>query len=140
MTICSLIDPTFQTCLSTQSQHFLCVSGDSGGPLLIPDKPNGNVSAGLPQLDLIVGVASFGSEACDTAVPGLYTKISYAWEWISEIIGGLNSTNAEASLPEITDVMDPDRDSVRTEERSEFKEAYGSDFEDLSNKKQLEVN
>ena len=62
--------------------------GDSGGPLLIPDRPDGNITAGFAQADLIVGITSFGSEACDAAVPGLYTKISYFQEWISEIIDG----------------------------------------------------
>ena len=63
-------------------------SGDSGGPLLIPDRPDGNLTAGMPQADLIVGVTSFGSGSCDASVPGVYTRISFMWEWIVSILDG----------------------------------------------------
>jgi len=77
-------------------EHMICAGllnedtckGDSGGPLLIPDGPDGNITAGIPQTDLIVGVTSFGPEACDASVPGVYIRTSYMWEWIRSVLDG----------------------------------------------------
>jgi len=119
--------------------------GDSGGPLLIPDRPDGNITAGFPQADLIVGITSFGAEACDAAVPGLYTRISDFWKWIAEIADGkkpepqdedtpvdmvITSAPAEASQPEPAAAPsaadDADLSVVAIE--FDFEEALGSDF------------
>ena len=63
------------------------VEGDSGGPLLIPDRSGSSIAAGNPELDLIVGVTSTGSEDCTDQSPTIYTSIGAFWDWIQETIG-----------------------------------------------------
>mgnify|MGYP000415192955 CR=1 FL=1 len=65
---------------------FILSVGDSGGPLLIPDGPQGNITAGLPENDLIVGITSFGVGSCDDSAPGVYTGVSYMSDWILGIV------------------------------------------------------
>ena len=60
--------------------------GDSGGPLLIPNRFRGNTAAGNPELDLIVGITSLGFENCNDASPSIYTSIGAFWDWIREKI------------------------------------------------------
>ena len=61
---------------------------DSGGPLMIADKPGGNITAGSPRFDLILGVTSAGSDDCDSSVPGLYTRVSDFSEWMRGVLDG----------------------------------------------------
>ena len=63
------------------------VEGDSGGPLLIPDRFEGSIEGGNPELDLIVGVTSMGSEDCTDTSPTIYTSIGAFWNWILQRIG-----------------------------------------------------
>ena len=63
------------------------VEGDSGGPLLIPDRLGGSIAAGNPEFDLVVGVTSTGSEDCTDQSPTIYTSIGAFWDWIQETIG-----------------------------------------------------
>lgn len=68
---------------------FLCVihgvSGDSGGPLLQPFAPGGNLSAGQPNLDVILGVTSFGdslSKCGESQLPSVFTRVGSFLDWI----------------------------------------------------------
>ena len=60
--------------------------GDSGGPLLIPNRFGGSIATGSPRFDLLVGVTSFGSEDCTDTSPTIYTSIGAFWGWILEKI------------------------------------------------------
>eukprot|EP00210_Caulerpa_lentillifera_P005479 g5239.t1 len=62
--------------------------GDSGGPLLIPDKLQGSIELGDSTVDPIVGITSFGDRTCDLSVPGVYTRVSCYRPWISCIMEG----------------------------------------------------
>lgn len=62
------------------------VSGDSGGPLLIPHIRDSNVSAGRPDLDTLVAITSFGDPDCTSyEVPGVYTLTAPYVSWIEEV-------------------------------------------------------
>jgi len=88
--------------------HMICAGllnedtckGDSGGPLLISDKPDGNITAGIPQTDLIVGVTSFGSGTCDASVPGVYIRVGHMWQWIVNILDEQITARGEMAIPE----------------------------------------
>jgi len=94
--------------------HMICAGmlnedtckGDSGGPILIPDRPQGNLTAGHAQTDLIVGVTSFGSEACDGSSPGVYIKISNFWTWILGVIDGQTSQTESSTDPNATEPLE----------------------------------
>ncbi|CAD7698941.1 unnamed protein product [Ostreobium quekettii] len=61
--------------------------GDSGGPLLIANAPGSNTSNGRPQLDILVGITSFGEKDCETgSKPGVYAQVAAFHLWIEEII------------------------------------------------------
>ena len=51
--------------------------GDSGGPLLTQA---GNDAA------KIVGVVSFGTNKCDSSLPGIYTRVSSYVRWIQSVV------------------------------------------------------
>lgn len=58
--------------------------GDIGGPLLGAFAPGGDVSEGMPQLDVVVGVLSFVDEEAECGMdqrPGVYTRVSSFLEW-----------------------------------------------------------
>ena len=63
----------------------MCQIGDSGGPLLIPNAPNGDINAGKPELDLVVGITSFGKQ-CRLQDPSVYASVGHHWDTISKII------------------------------------------------------
>ena len=50
--------------------------GDSGGPLIIAHAPGGSLAAGNPAYDKVVGLDSYGSKACDSSRPQVFTKVS----------------------------------------------------------------
>jgi len=56
--------------------------GDSGGPLLLPGN-NG------PEGDSLVGLVSWGF-GCGKSTPGVYTRISYFYDWIVETMCARN--------------------------------------------------
>ena len=63
------------------------ITGDSGGPLIFLDAPDGNEPEGDPSFDYIVGVVSFGPTKCGTrGIPGVYARVSCFSEWISCVI------------------------------------------------------
>lgn len=64
-----------------------CVhQGDSGGPLFIRHDPVSATKSEDPQLDLIVGITSFGIQDCEEDVPGVYTRVSCYRSWIDCIM------------------------------------------------------
>lgn len=64
--------------------------GDSGGPLLL-EGTNG------PMTDELVGIVSWGISCADEEYPGVYTRISYYYDWIIDTMCELNSE--ESGLP-----------------------------------------
>ena len=54
---------------------------------MISNKPKGDVAAGNPELDMIVGVTSMGSKNCVDGSPSIYTSIGAFWDWILKEIG-----------------------------------------------------
>ncbi|KAL7517701.1 hypothetical protein ACHAWX_002600 [Stephanocyclus meneghinianus] len=57
--------------------------GDSGGPLIIP-----GASA---DTDTLIGVVSWGS-GCAREYPGVYARVSKAYEWIKTQVCSLSSS------------------------------------------------
>merc|ERR1712224_198926 len=57
--------------------------GDSGGPLLI--------EGSSPSTDELVGIVSWGISCADQDYPGVYTRISYYYDWIVNTMCELNS-------------------------------------------------
>jgi len=76
ITSLSLLDS--QLCARGQSATDSC-SGDSGGPLM----------AVLSGRWYLAGVVSFGTQRCDSSLPGVYTRVSSFWQWIEGVIGPL---------------------------------------------------
>ena len=74
ITSLSLLDS--QLCARGQSATDSC-SGDSGGPLM----------AVLSGRWYLAGVVSFGTQRCDSSLPGVYTRVSSFWQWIEGVIG-----------------------------------------------------
>ena len=72
----------------TYSDYVFLHSGDSGSPLLIPNKPDGNLTAGRPERDLVIGVTSFGSKDCNGSSPAVYLSIGYFWDWLTRVADG----------------------------------------------------
>lgn len=63
------------------------VSGDAGGPLLIPHFRNRSISRGRPKSDMLVALASFGDKSCeDDDVPGGYTLVGPFRDWITSVL------------------------------------------------------
>ena len=62
-----------------------CV-GDSGGPILFPDKRNGKVADGDPRNDLILGVTSFGNPCEEEEGGAVYTRVNDFLPWIHNIL------------------------------------------------------
>jgi len=60
--------------------------GDSGSPLFIPDRVNGDFEQGDPTKDVIVGLVSYGPKECGHG-PGVYTSISAFEKWIIKRTG-----------------------------------------------------
>jgi len=79
--------------IGTVNPNMLCASaegkdscyGDSGGPLF----RKGNSS----EEDLLVGLVSWGY-GCSIGYPGVYTRISYFYDWIVENMYSLNPSGA----------------------------------------------
>jgi len=53
-------------------------NGDSGGPLMLLSPRTGRHEA--------VGITSFGHPLCNSAVPGVYTRVSSFFEWIADFM------------------------------------------------------
>ncbi|RZC35780.1 serine protease easter-like, partial [Asbolus verrucosus] len=64
-----------QLCAGAQVGYDSC-GGDSGGPLMHPEAPDG-----LPKYFLI-GIVSFGSVRCGSDAPAVYTDVAYYMKWI----------------------------------------------------------
>jgi secreted trypsin-like serine protease len=63
------VDPIMDTC-----------QGDSGGPLQIELYANGKM------IPFLAGLTSYGSSACGSEIPSVYTRISSYIPWIEEIV------------------------------------------------------
>ena len=83
-----------------------CGEGDSGGPLLIPNRSAGRIAAGNPELDLLVGVTSMGPEDCNDTSPTIYTSIGAFWDWILWKIGEGPEVNCFALLFLVSDCFE----------------------------------
>jgi len=70
--------------------------GDSGGPLLL--KGSSSSSSSSDDDDELVGLVSWGISCADDEYPGVYTRISYYYDWIIETMCDLNSN--PSGLPE----------------------------------------
>ena len=68
--------------------HTPLFTGDSGGPLLIPDHENLNLHNGKPRYDTILGITSFGPDCHEEQSAGVYTDISFFQQWIRNVING----------------------------------------------------
>ena len=68
---------------------FNCVADDSGGPLIIADYGgDGQIQNGLPQLDIITGITSFG-DSCAEGVYGAataYIALHHVVSWIRDTV------------------------------------------------------
>lgn len=97
--------------------------GDSGGPLLIADQPDGKIKAGKARFDLLVGITSFGPAKCLTfSKPGVYTSVPFYVDWILAHIGGPVSTFNKFESTKST------KQTVHTSKKVEdFKEAAEND-------------
>ena len=63
------------------------VLGDSGGPLLLPFAPGSDVSSGQPELDVLLGIISFGDGRSDcgmSKLPSVYTNVGSFLDWIRD--------------------------------------------------------
>ncbi|POM72325.1 Hypothetical protein PHPALM_10973 [Phytophthora palmivora] len=69
-------------CAGTGNGKDTC-NGDSGGPLLVND--------------VLVGVVSAGPDVCGV-LPGTYTRVSYALDFINDIIDGKSTGNVTELL------------------------------------------
>ncbi|GMH36964.1 hypothetical protein BSKO_04837 [Bryopsis sp. KO-2023] len=107
--------------------------GDSGGPLMIADSRGGDsTTAGSPELDVTVGIVSFGPEGCDSTKTDVFTRMSSFRQWVDETMArGLSqpprTTAPQAATPatpqpEVSEaVPDPPKNppSVPTQGRCE---------------------
>ncbi|CAD7702345.1 unnamed protein product, partial [Ostreobium quekettii] len=74
------------TVICTVGDQSVCI-GDSGGPLLLADAPDGNVAAGVPNKDSLVGIISFGNGSkCEMGKSVVYSRVSSFHDWIKSII------------------------------------------------------
>lgn len=77
--------------------------GDSGGPLLVTYEPDGKIEEGFPDLDIVVGITSFGEDKdCgESDLPGVYTRISSFTDWIERTTLGMDAPGlmAPATVP-----------------------------------------
>lgn len=69
------------------------MSGDSGGPLIIPDAPDRSISSGSSKFDTLVALTSFGVEPCrGGGSPGGYTLVGPFRDWIDSVIASIGES------------------------------------------------
>jgi len=86
--------------------------GDSGGPLLLtPDDEN-------HEADSLVGIVSWGRGCADEEFPGVYTRISYFYDWIVGTMCVLNS-EAVPSYVDCDEIMGIDTNRITDVEEEE---------------------
>ena len=64
--------------------------------MLQPDAPNGDLKDGRPDLDLLVGITSYGLGSCTDADLnlGIYTNVGHFSEWIQSVISNATVVSA----------------------------------------------
>ena len=74
--------------MSTEWSYCVFMStGDSGGPLLFLDAPDDDIRNGIPSLDFVIGIVSFGPKECGQSDrPGVYTRVSSFFPWITSVM------------------------------------------------------
>lgn len=81
----------------------LHATGDSGGPLVLANALGGSIANGRPNLDIILGIVSFGPNPCATeGIPGVYTRVSSFVDWVNVMIGQSTNTT-DFQIPEQPD-------------------------------------
>jgi secreted trypsin-like serine protease len=65
-----VVDPGVNLCAGDIEEQRVTCGGDSGGPLVDIDES-------------IVGVVSWGRADCHPGAPGVFAKVSAAWDWIN---------------------------------------------------------
>ena len=78
-----IISPSLKCLMSNAKFWFICINlglhsctGDSGGPLIA------QTEGGRDGAMYLAGVVSFGSNACQGSIPGVYTRVSKFMDWI----------------------------------------------------------
>ncbi|GMH36509.1 hypothetical protein BSKO_04377 [Bryopsis sp. KO-2023] len=72
-------------------------NGDSGGPLMLVDEPERDISKGNPRFDILMGITSFGPKDClAIGKPGIYTSVQFYLDWITST---MNSPSGAVSPP-----------------------------------------
>ena len=90
--------------------HASSAEGDSGGPLLIPNRFGGRIAAGNPEFDQVVGITSTGPKDCTDTSPTIYTSIGAFWEWILEKIGEGPEVNCFLHCFRVSDHPEQEKD------------------------------
>ena len=75
-----IVDPCMMCAVSPELNGPDACSGDSGGPLFVRG------TAGDGSDDVQVGIVSFGVECGNPKFPGVYARISEAYDWISQTV------------------------------------------------------
>merc|ERR1711937_1085154 len=91
--------------------------GDSGGPLI-------RKGSGIDR-DTLVGLVSWGRECAEDGVPGVYSRISYFYDWIVETVCEEFEDDAPPYMEcESSSSDDSEEDSEEEEESSEDDDWY----------------
>merc|ERR1712183_396218 len=66
-------------------------SGDSGGPLIVRGADHTE--------DVVVGIVSWGTGCANPRYPGVYSRISMAYDWIMDTVGDTVGGCTDSPLP-----------------------------------------
>merc|ERR1712013_712462 len=73
----SLLQYTFLDSVSMgECQAVYGAAGEAGGPIM----------ARVGNTWYLAGLVSFGTQQCDSSLPGIYTRISYFYSWIEGVM------------------------------------------------------
>ncbi|GMH36841.1 hypothetical protein BSKO_04714 [Bryopsis sp. KO-2023] len=74
-------------------------SGDSGGPLIDPQAPHGDIAKGNPEFDVVAGITSFGSSCSGVPAPGVYTFVAPYRSWIESMMSSTGQYKTSGPTP-----------------------------------------